>query len=228
MLITVVRFAFFPTPWLEHTMRVSCVTSAYACSRCRSLPYSRLMLRLSSLCRTGSLAKTSRTDTVVPTALATTLLDWTPPSASYVTLVPASEPSVRVVTESSLSAHSDESASPRNPNEFSVARSVKSQILEVAYFLVSISRSPSRTPHPLSTTSTHSFPWSRKRTSMFVAPASSAFSTSSFTAPARSSTTCPEQMRCMEAFAMGFMLGASLGRTGAPSCVSVCADWPLS
>ena len=47
---------------------------------------------------------------------------------------------------------------------------------------------------------------------MFVAPASSAFSTSSFTAPARSSTTCPEQMRWMEDAPMGRMEGASFWR----------------
>ena len=41
-------------------------------------------------------------------------------------------------------------------------------------------------------------------------------------------TLVPEQMRWMEAFAMGLMLGASLGLAGAPSVDSVCADWPLS
>ena len=147
-----------PLPWCEHTILVSGLISAYACRMLRSFPYSRLTFRASSLRRTGSLAKTFCTVTVVPTARATTPRVRTFPSASYSTLVPASESAVRVVTERSLSAQSDESASPLNPNDANASRSSKRRILDVAYFLVIIARSSDLTPHPLSTTSTESCP----------------------------------------------------------------------
>ena len=41
--------------------------------------------------------------------------------------------------------------------------------------------------------------------SIFVARASKAFSTSSFTAVPRSKMTCPEQIRCTELLSMGLM-----------------------
>jgi hypothetical protein len=44
------------------------------------------------------------------------------------------------------------------------------------------------------------------QTSIEVAPASNAFSTSSFTDVARSKTTCPEQILCTEVLSIGFML----------------------
>lgn len=47
----------------------------------------------------------------------------------------------------------------------------------------------------------------RWRTSIDVAPASSEFSISSLTHVARSSMTCPEQMRCTDALSMDLMLG---------------------
>lgn len=47
-------------------------------------------------------------------------------------------------------------------------------------------------------------------TSMLVAPASSAFSTSSFTAVARSRITWPEQMRCTAALSMGLIAPAAV------------------
>ena len=158
VLSAVCRGAFLPRPWWEHTILVSGATSAYACSTLRSFPYSRLTFRASSLRRTGSLTKTFCTVTVVPTARATTPRDRTFPSASYSTLVPASSSAVRVATERSLSAQSDESASPLNPKDASPSRSPKSRILDVAYFLVIIARSSDLTPHPLSTTSTDSCP----------------------------------------------------------------------
>lgn len=55
--------------------------------------------------------------------------------------------------------------------------------------LLSPSKFDSSTPHPLSTTSIDSSPYSRTFTSIFVAPASIAFSTSSFTAIAKLKTT---------------------------------------
>jgi hypothetical protein len=51
---------------------------------------------------------------------------------------------------------------------------------------------------------------------MLVAPASTLFSTSSLTAPARSITTWPEQMRCTDARSMGLIRGAA-----APSTVAI-------
>ena len=51
-------------------------------------------------------------------------------------------------------------------------------------------------------------------TSTVVAPASSAFSTSSLMAVARSSTTWPEQMRWTEAGSMGVMRGTGAGAGG--------------
>mmetsp|Transcript_2382 Transcript_2382/g.5714 ORF Transcript_2382/g.5714 Transcript_2382/m.5714 type:complete len:200 (+) Transcript_2382:870-1469(+) len=188
-------------------MRTPADTSAYACSSVRSLPYSRLTLRVNSLCRTGSVEKIRRRVTVVPTARATVSCRAMPPRWSYSSRVPASSRSVRVVTERSDNAQSDDSASPRNPNDASAKRSSNSLILDVAYFCVSAAYplSSGETPAPLSTTSMHSAPCSFSRTSTLVAPASSAFSTSSFTAPARSSTTCPLQMRWMASCEMGTM-----------------------
>ena len=156
-----------------------------------------------------------RTETVVPTARATVSRETTPPRRSYVRRVATSSDSVRVVTVSSESAQREESASPRKPKEFRESKSSKAWILDVAYFCVRASWFSGETPVPLSTTSMDSAPWSLSRISMFVAPASSAFSTSSFTAPARSSTTCPLRMRWMEwTPAMGRMAPAARGARG--------------
>ena len=51
-----------------------------------------------------------------------------------------------------------------------------------------------KTPEPLSTTSNKSAPQFLRWTSMLFAPASKLFSTNSFTAVARVTTTCPEQI----------------------------------
>ena len=155
-----------------------------------------------------------RTETVVPTARATVSRETTPPRRSYVRRVATSSDSVRVVTVSSESAQREESASPRKPKEFRESKSSKAWILDVAYFCVRASWFSGETPVPLSTTSMDSAPWSLSRISMFVAPASSAFSTSSFTAPARSSTTCPLQMRWIGSLLMGRMAPAAEGRAG--------------
>ena len=196
-------------------MRASVDTSAYACRTASALPYSRRAFFANSLCRTGRGLKMPRTVTVVPTARAAVDALTMAPARSYSSLVPASSRSVRVTTvRLSESAQSDESASPRNPNEPSDARSSKVAILLVAYLTVRAWWFSGATPEPLSATSMVSAPWSFSRTSMLVAPASSAFSTSSFTAPARSRTTWPLQMRWMCACAMGRMALPGAGGVG--------------
>ena len=122
---------------------------------------------------------------------------------------------VRVTTLRSHSEHSELIASPRKPKVRSEPRSAKllnwgrrvsaslpaarggppRRALDVWYFAVSPSKSASSTPQPLSDTSMSSVPCSFSRTSTAVAPASSAFSSSSFTALAMSKTTWPDVMR---------------------------------
>ena len=108
--------------------------------------------------------------------------------------------------------------------------------------VVSASNDALGTPEPLSDTSTTSAPWSFSRISTFVAPASSAFSTSSLTQLARLRTTWPEHMRCTTTSSIRLMLrggaldgfssigGASAARDIARDaregrCVAPSASW---
>ena len=134
---TVCRLACLPLGWWLTISRASTDTSAYACRTASALPYSRRAFFRNSLCRTGNGSKMPRTVTVVPTARAAVDALRMAPAASYSSRVPASSRSVRVTTVRLCdSAQSDESASPRNPNEPNAARSSNVEILEVAYFTV--------------------------------------------------------------------------------------------
>ena len=72
-----------------------------------------------TLKRTGRGLKSSRTATVVPGARAVAAAPVSLPAWSYVRRTPAAPCAVRVTTLTSASAHSELSASPRNPNVLS-------------------------------------------------------------------------------------------------------------
>ena len=88
----------------------------------------------------------------------------------------------------------DGKASPRNPSVRMASRSSSSS-LEVAWRSTASSRSRRGIPSPSSITRMKRRPPPSVATSMRVAPASSAFSTSSFTTLAGRSTTSPAAMR---------------------------------
>jgi len=85
----------------------------------------------------------------------------------------------------------DGSASPRKPRVPTRVRSSKLRIFEVAWRSMAKSASSSDIPQPLSRTSRRLRPPASRSTSMVVAPASMAFSTSSLTAEEGRSTTSP-------------------------------------
>jgi hypothetical protein len=83
------------------------------------------------------------------------------------------------------------SASPRNPSVRMAARSSGDAIFEVAWRSTAVAASSRDIPAPSSATRISATPPPSTATSMRVAPASSAFSTSSFTTLAGRSTTSP-------------------------------------
>ena len=82
-------------------------------------------------------------------------------------------------------------ASPRNPRVRRLRRSSTARILLVAWRFRAIRAFCSVMPQPLSATRIYSVPPSKIVTSILSAPASRAFSTSSFTTEAGFSTTSP-------------------------------------
>lgn len=93
-----------------------------------------------------------------------------------------------------LKAQSELRASPLKPNVSTLARSEKSLSLDVWCFKVKASKLCGSTPAPLSFTSKISAPRFLSLMSIFVAPASKLFSTSSFIAVAILNITCPEHI----------------------------------
>ena len=93
-----------------------------------------------------------------------------------------------------LKAQSELRASPLKPNVSTLARSEKSLSLDVWCFKVKASKLCGSTPAPLSFTSKMSAPRFLSLMSIFVAPASKLFSTSSFIAVAILNITCPEHI----------------------------------
>ena len=83
------------------------------------------------------------------------------------------------------------SASPRNPRLRTLSSSIRFRILLVAWRFSASGSSSFGMPQPLSVTDMRLRPPPSIRTSIRVAPASSAFSTSSFTTDAGRSTTSP-------------------------------------
>ena len=136
--------------------------------------------------------------------------------------VPASRSAGRVCSSKRATLAIDGNASPRNPNVFKRSRSAASAILLVAC-RSSASRASSRVmPWPLSSIRMSARPPWRNSTSMRVAPASRAFSTSSFTTAAGRSITSPaaiwlatrsERMRTVAIVAQGYLRSEREGTT---------------
>src|SRR5690242_14918635 len=106
----------------------------------------------------------------------------------------ASAPRFRLVIMSRLTAPIEGSASPRKPR-LRMRRRSSSGSFEVQWRSTASESSSALMPMPSSTTAMRLCPPSRSVTSMRVASASMAFSTSSFTADAGRSTTSPAAMR---------------------------------
>jgi hypothetical protein len=102
----------------------------------------------------------------------------------------AGAPATREVTVSRATEASEASASPRKPKVWMSRRSVPS-IFDVAWRASASGSSSAGMPQPSSVTRISVLPPSAMATSIREAPASSAFSTSSFTAEAGRSTTSP-------------------------------------
>eukprot|EP00967_Tisochrysis_lutea_P139403 scaffold253263_cov30-Tisochrysis_lutea.AAC.1 len=135
------------------------------------------------------------TVTVVPTSRGAAERDATEPSRLKVRLVPTPSSLVRVATERVEREARDDSASPRKPKERSLPRSSNELSFDVWWRCATPARLSFAMPPPLSETSRLSAPCSLSLTSILVAPASSAFSTSSLSAERRSTTTWSEQIR---------------------------------
>ena len=106
-----------------------------------------------------------------------------------------------------LRAHKELKASPLKPNVSTLVRSEKSLSFDVWCFKVKASKLCGSTPKPLSLTSKTSAPWFFSLISMFVAPASKLFSTSSFIAVAMLNTTCPEHIWWMDFWSIDWTTG---------------------
>mmetsp|Transcript_32741 Transcript_32741/g.101376 ORF Transcript_32741/g.101376 Transcript_32741/m.101376 type:complete len:150 (+) Transcript_32741:2202-2651(+) len=98
------------------------------------------------------------------------------------------------MTTSFAISQRDAKASPRKPKLSTQRRASKSCSFDVAWRCAIFLKLQGEMPIPLSEHSISEAPCSFSRTSMEVAPASKAFSTSSLTAVDKSTTTCPEQI----------------------------------
>ena len=140
--------------------------------------------------RAGTLKNRSRTSTVVPTAHpAGFTRGGEPPSID--TSVPSSLPPSRVVRRSFDTDATLGSASPRKPKVWRFDRSSMAAILLVAWRSRQSVASAASMPIPSSVTRMRITPPCSISTRTRRAPASSAFSTSSFTTLAGRSTTSP-------------------------------------
>jgi hypothetical protein len=120
---------------------------------------------------------------------------------------------VREASTSRPTAPSEASASPRKPKLWIARRSLPS-IFEVACRDSASGKSSARMPWPSSKTRISVLPPSACATSIRRAPASSAFSTSSFTAEAGRSTTSPAAIRLMTDSPSCTILGGSVSIWG--------------
>ena len=112
-----------------------------------------------------------------------------PPSQA--TRCPTSASPVRVMIEHRATDPIEARASPRKPRLAMCMRSSGSRSLLVAWAAKASSRSSAPMPIPSSVTRIRRAPPSSRSTWIRVAPASNAFSTSSFTTEAGRSTTSP-------------------------------------
>src|SRR6185312_90191 len=119
-----------------------------------------------------------------------------PPSTAISEALDASF--VRVTIESFATAPIEGSASPRKPSVETEFRSSPGSF-DVAWRSTASLRSAGGMPEPSSLTRINRWPPPESTTSIRCAPASSAFSTSSFTTEAGRSTTSPAAMRLMTA-----------------------------
>ena len=154
-------------------------------------PSLRSLLR--NLSRAGVAKNRSRTSTRVPSPSAPGFTAAFSP-ASTVIAQACGSPACRVVMVSRATAPIEGSASPRKPSVRMSSRS-SSGSFEVAWRSTASARSSRVMPAPSSLTRISLRPPPSVTTSMRVAPASSAFSTSSLTTLAGRSTTSPAAMR---------------------------------
>ena len=140
--------------------------------------------------RAGVLKKRSRTSTLVPSSTGT-VSRWVTSPPSPQRRRPAAAPRARLVTPKRETAQIAASASPRKPSVAIASRSASLASLEVAWRSSASGSSSAAIPTPSSATRSSAAPPSRRSTRMDRAAASTAFSTSSFTADAGRSTTSP-------------------------------------
>ena len=145
---------------------------------------------LRNLRRAGTLKNSSRTSTVVPGAHPQGRARGSPPP-STTSSTPSSRARTRVASVSRETDPTLGSASPRKPNVPMPRRSSTREILLVAWRSRARRASSPSIPSPSSTTRMRAVPPCSISTLTRVAPASSAFSTSSFTTLAGRSTTSP-------------------------------------
>ena len=140
--------------------------------------------------RAGMVEKSASTLTDVPGAAASVpSASLRPPSSS--TNAADSAPAVRVTSRTCAAAAMLASASPRKPRDVTAARSSSERSLEVAWRSNASPSSSAAIPDPSSLTRMLAKPPWRTSTSTALAPASSAFSTSSLTTDAGRSMTSP-------------------------------------
>jgi hypothetical protein len=142
---------------------------------------------------------------VVPRRRAASVTAITSPPAACTRVPPPSDGAVS--TSSSETEPIAGSASPRNPKLATPTRSSASRILDVAWRDSASSASSRSMPQPSSLTRMLARPPSVTAISIAVAPASSAFSTSSLTTDAGRSTTSPAAMRSATALGRMAMRG---------------------
>ena len=146
-----------------------------------------------NLSRAGVAENSSRTSTRVPGLNAAGRTGCLLPRSTTISLA-AGTPAGREAMARCAIEPIDGSASPRKPSVAILNRS-SSASLEVACRSTASARSSALMPEPLSVTRISDSPPAAVTTSMSVAPASSAFSTNSFTTLAGRSITSPAAMR---------------------------------
>ena len=145
---------------------------------------------------TGVLKKRFRTRKVVPSGAPTSskLISFAPSSRIRLPVILSP---VLVITSTFATAAILESASPRKPRLEIRSKSEASAILLVAWRKNAVRSCPRSMPPPLSVTRINSMPPSLISTVTAPAPASMAFSTSSFTTLEGRSTTSPAAILSM-------------------------------
>ena len=151
---------------------------------------SSVWLDLRNLRRAGTLKNRLFTVKLHPRAHDTGSWFWSFEPAMAIS-VPSSSVSLRVFSSTCATAAMEASASPRKPMVCKANRSAASRILEVAWRSKERRASVSDMPFPSSMTWMAVFPASVINTWMFLASASMAFSTSSFTTEAGRWITSP-------------------------------------